>query len=190
MRFTIILPVNIRYLSCYTPRGACPDLAPLTRLTQLVALHLAYTFELTQPLPQLPALLSLHVMTEDLQTVSSVAATLQELELYAADTDLRPPNTLAHFSRLHTLSLVPYEISNFSPKMLPPSLDSITVSSDLCGPMLDADDLVFPAGGHVVKTDLGDGEYVISWTRHSQSRLAMQSRRKLNGMLATWTSDW
>ena len=164
------------------PRPSAAD-----KLTQLKALHLDYHHHLTQP--QLPSLLSLHVRTDDLQTVSPVAATLQKLELYAPHIDFALPNTLAHFTRLHTLSLVPATIRNFSPEVLPPSLGSITINGDVRGPPTEADKLAIPAGGHIVETFLGPSEYAISWTRHSEDGLAIESRRKLNGMLAPWTFD-
>ena len=64
VRLATMVPVSVKYLSCHTPEGAYPDLAPLTRLTQLVALHLSYySHELTQPLP--PAACSLVLARED-----------------------------------------------------------------------------------------------------------------------------
>ena len=104
VRFTIFVPSNLKYLSCPTPLGARPDIAAQSRLTQLVVLDLDFSGELTQPLPPLPALLFLHVWTEDLQTVSSLAPTLQELSLYALHIDFRPPNTLAQFTCLVSFS--------------------------------------------------------------------------------------
>ena len=84
-------------------REHTPSLALLARLMQLVQLELEVTQELTQPLPQLPSLLVLRVWTQDLQIVSSVALTLQELYLHAPSIDFRLPYTLARFTRLHTL---------------------------------------------------------------------------------------
>ena len=83
IRFAIILPVNLEHLNYLLPElcaGPCPDLAPLARLTQLVELDLggiSDSEELPRPLPRLPALWYLRLWTETLQTVSSVAMTLQ-----------------------------------------------------------------------------------------------------------------
>ena len=168
MRFAIMLPVNVKYLGYDKPWGPCPDLAQLTRLTQLKALHLQNWNPLTQPLPHLPSLLSLQGRTEDLQPLSPVALTLQELRVEAPHFDFRPPNTLAHFTRLHTLSVTADTIRNFNPKVLPLSVGSITVTCCVPGHSDDADQLAFPAGGHTVTEELEDiGEFVISWTRHS-----------------------
>ena len=162
-----LLPVNLKHLSCDTPEKACPDLAQLSRLTQLKQLKLQESLRpLTQPLPQLPALQYLQVWT-DLQTVSSVASTLQELNLYARDINFRQPVTLALFTRLHTLSLAARTIRNFTPEVLPPNLCCVTIIYKDHEPFLDADQvLTFPAGGHTVKS-MDYGQHVVTWTHQS-----------------------
>ena len=187
VRCGAFLPSNLKYLTCHTPAGARPNLAVLSRLTQLVVLNLEYSAELTQPLPQLPALLLLHLWTQDLQLVSSVATTLQELSLYAPHIDFRPPNSLTRFTRLHTLSLVAQTICGFTPEVLPPSLGFITIRYEGHHGQ-SADQLAFPAVGDIVKT----GEHVVSWTRHSPDFLARHcrmSRHNLTVMLRTWLSN-
>ena len=166
MRFAIMLPVNLKYLdlSCDTTERACPDLAPLTRLTQLAALNLSNFQQLTQPLPQLPSLSSLLVKTDYLPDVSSVAMTLQELGLYAPRIDFSPPNTLAHFTRLDALSVTAFTIHNFNPGVLPPSLGYINLACDAQS-RINADQLTFPAGGHIIKNCVEGRRYLVIWAR-------------------------
>ena len=135
-----LVPLNLRSLTCSTEGR---DLAPLSRLTQLEEFSCGAPFEpLTQPLPQLPALRKFCGNTADLQLLSSVSATLQELELVETDCDFRQPTTLAHFTRLHTLSIVHGVVRNFHPDMLPSTLRSITLMLD--PPEPPPDDEVFP----------------------------------------------
>ena len=194
IRLAIILPVNLARLNFVLPElseDPGPDLAPLTRLTQLVELDLGGILdseELPQPLPRLPALLYLRVWTESLQMVSSVAMTLQELDLYADNMDFRPLNTLACFTRLQTLSLVAETIRNFNPEELPPSLGSMTITCEGRNHSVVADQLTLPAGGHTVKSkklaiqecsqDNTRHQIAITrWTRHSPDEPAVPSRR-------------
>ena len=162
-----------------------PRSSPADKTDKLVALDLSYPHELTQPLPQLPALLSLHVRTEDLQTVSSVAA-LQELEVSGGIASGRPTPWLTSHACTPCLWYYLAQSSTSTLNCCPPSLGSINIMGDvLCPPI--ADQLASPAGGNIDNIYLGHGEYVISWTRQSENGLAIQSRRELKGMLAIWT---
>lgn len=171
-----LLPVNLKCLACDIPDRTSWDLALLTRLTQLKQLKLRC--ELTQPLPKLPALSSLRVCTSDLQNLSSVTATVQELDLTASHSiDFKQPTTLAHFTCMHTLSITATMIRNFIPKVLPPTLGSIKIRfratpparsrfeplPHLAAQSADHQKICFPAGGHLVK-DGRPGRY--EWTRH------------------------
>ena len=82
-----LVPVNLRILACGI-RGR--DLAPLSRLTQLEELTCGPPYDqLTQPLPQLPALRKFHSNISDLQLLSSVMATLKELTLEGDSCDFQ-----------------------------------------------------------------------------------------------------
>ena len=176
-----LVPVNLKHLTCGSSGNERPDVALLSRLTQLESLSLGWGyhwgFELTQPLPQLPALLSLHVWTRDFQTMLPVAATLQELHLFAVDIDFRPPNSLTRFTRLHALTVETKEtcdrIRNFSRTVLPPTLCSITMlyarrfqRRGSRGPDQVHQRFDFPAGGHVVKSWFCM-QHTVRWTRHA-----------------------
>ena len=166
MRFAILLPVSVKCLSCDRIEGTCPDLAlaPLTRLTQLEALDLTHFPQLTQPLPQLPSLLSLHMKTDYLPDVASVAMTLQELHWSAPRIDFSPPNTLAHFTRLHILVATGFTIHSLSPEVLPLSLGYISLCCEAAN-AIDADHLELPAGGHIVKSCIDGRRQMVVWAR-------------------------
>ena len=121
------MPVDIRIvsfrftsLSQPLPGGKCPDLAPLTRLAQLQELRL-YS-PIYHPIPELPALRTLRVVTSDLQALSSVAGTLESLNLVVPYIDFGLPYTLAHFTRLNILHVDAQTIRNFKPEELPSTL--------------------------------------------------------------------
>ena len=91
-----LMPAGVRIasfrfasLSHQLPRGKCPDLAPLTRLAQLEKFRLYNS--IYHPIPQLPALRTLRVMTSNLQALSSVAATLESLNLVVPYIDFGLP---------------------------------------------------------------------------------------------------
>lgn len=166
-----LVPVNLRILACGI-RGR--DLAPLSRLTQLEELTCGPPYDqLTQPLPQLPALRRFCGNTADLQLLSSVSAGLEKLELvgFGENFDFRQPTTLSHFTRLHTLCAQFAVIRNFHPDMSPSTLRSINFVLDPPEQPQDDEDppgpdqsLVLPAGGQVAMR-ISFTEIDITWHR-------------------------
>lgn len=149
----LLMPANIKYVaidfessaSLQQPCGMCPDLAPLTRPAQLEKLYLGSPLD--QPIPQLPALQSLRVMTSDLQALSSATATLTCLVLVAPDIDFCQPYTLAHFTCLQTLYVDAQTVRNFKPEVLPPTLHEITTGYPEEHTTLD--EPIFPVGSTI-----------------------------------------
>ena len=120
------MPADIRVASfrfASPSHRKCPDLAPLTRLAHLEELSLYSPIH--HPIPQLPALRTLRVVTSDLWALSPVAATLESLDLVAPFISFGQPYTLAHFTRLNTLHVDAHSICNFTPEVLPSTLRNI-----------------------------------------------------------------
>ncbi len=154
-----VLPFRSASLSHELPCGKCPDLTPLMRLAHLEELQLLSP--IYHPIPQLPALRTLWVVTSDLQALSSVIATLESLKLVVPYIDFGLPYTLAHFTRLHTLHVDAQSICNFKPEVLPPTLREIRLGyTEGNGTTLNEDLVpIFPVGG-TIDTDQGDeGHY-------------------------------
>ena len=152
------------------PGRKCPDLASLSRLTQLEALHLASPID--QPIPQLPALCFLWVQTADLQALSYVTATLKRLVLVAPDIDCGQPYNLAHFKRLKTLYVNAQTICNFKPEVLPPTLRAIGLGYNEKRSTLDEKLApAFTVGGTIHRKVADEllqyARYTIRWTHNS-----------------------
>ena len=183
----LLMPADIRCVDLQfdapmpQPGRQCPDLAPLSRLTQLEELHLAtqleelyLAFPTDQPLPQLPALHILRVQTADPQALFSVTATLEWLMLVAPDIDFEQPYTLAYFACFKGLDVDAQTIRNLKPEVLPPSLHDITLAYTEWHAMPDENLApVFPVVG-TVDRDVGDGDHlhqyagsIIRWTHNS-----------------------
>ncbi len=161
----LLMPANIKYVaidfessaSLQQPCGMCPDLAPLTRPAQLEKLYLGSPLD--QPIPQLPALQSLRVMTSDLQALSSATAALTCLILVAPDIDgvgtsVSPTPLLtsracrpAHFTCLQTPYVDAQTVRNFKPEVLPPTLHEITTGYPEEHTTLD--EPIFPVGSTI-----------------------------------------
>ena len=160
-----LLTGNITCLTvCSEPQGLqYPDLAPLSRLTRLEQFSI-FDVELNQPLPHLPALKSLWAFTSDLQLLTSVTATLENLDLYGETYDFRQRTTLSHFTRLCSFT---YDfvkgVENLHPDVFPPTLRKITAA------LHDSQPLAFPAGGQLRYHNITHWKTAenVTWTRHA-----------------------
>ena len=146
------------------------DLAPLSRLTRLEVLRLPWEISLPEPLPQLPALTTFRGNTSNLQLLSPVVATLENLELSGNRLDFKQPTRLADFTRLRKLHCC-FESYTFldpdEPRMLPPTLLSISMAwTDDDYLDLDQVDCFFQVGGQMV-IDQTDKLRCITWNRHA-----------------------
>ena len=126
----IILPASLRVLEILPDGDYTPDVAVLSRLTRLETLEMSCWNPIPQQLPQLPVLRTFIGVLSDLQLLTPVASTLENLELSGGDLDFEQPMRFTNFTCLRKLHLSFFNYTPLVPTsaLLPPNLPSMTMA--------------------------------------------------------------